>query len=122
MTLLQETKKKDPYEDILQAVKSLAKNPKLHKAHKNPSISKVLSLTEDDITTVWEEFQFAISKQEMYSRDSPAIQPVLDNMRKLSIVGENRELKHFFSRINERVFIYIFDSAQEWSRRRVGRS
>merc|ERR1719232_552809 len=59
----------------------------LHKAHKNPSISKVLSLTEDDITTVWEEFQFAISKQEMYSRDSPAIQPVLDNMRKLSIVG-----------------------------------
>ena len=119
---MQETKKKDPYEDILQAVKSLAKNPKLHKAHKNPSISKVLSLTEDDITTVWEEFQFAISKQEMYSRDSPAIQPVLDNMRKLSIVGENRELKHFFSRINERVFIYIFDSAQEWSRRRVGHS
>ena len=104
---MQETKKKDPYEDILQAVKSLAKNPKLHKAHKNPSISKVLSLTEDDITTVWEEFQFAISKQEMYSRDSPAIQPVLDNMRKLSIVGENRELKHFFFEINEKASFYI---------------
>ena len=86
---MQETKQKDPYEDILRAIKSLAKNPKLHKSQKNPSISKVLSLTEDDITTVWEEFQFAISKREMYSRDSSAIQPVLDSMRKLPIVGEN---------------------------------
>ena len=85
---MQENKQKDPYEDIVRVLKSLAKNPKLHKAHKNPSISKVLSLPEDDITTVWEEFQFGISKREMYSRDSSAIQPVLDSMRKLPIIGE----------------------------------
>jgi len=83
----EENKQKDPYEDIARVLKSLAKNPKLHKAHKNPSISKVLSLTEDDITTVWEEFQFGISKREMYSRDSSAIQPVMDSMRTLPIVG-----------------------------------
>ena len=76
------------YKDIVSVIKSLAKNPKLHKAHKNPSISKVLSLTPEDITTVWEEFQFGISRREMYSRDSTAIPPVLDSMRKLPIVGE----------------------------------
>ena len=69
-------------------MKSLTRNPKLHKVSKNPSISKVLSLKEDDITTVWDEFQFGISKREMYSRDSSAIQPVLDSMRKLPIIGE----------------------------------
>ena len=96
---MQETKQKDPYEDILRAIKSLAKNPKLHKSHKNPSISKVLSLTEDDITTVWEEFQFGISKREMYSRDSSAIQPVMDSMRTLPIVGENVNYIHFYNGI-----------------------
>ena len=65
---------------------SAATNPKLS-VYKNPSASDLLSLTDDDIKTVWEKFQFGISKREMYSINSPNIQPVLDQMRSLPIAG-----------------------------------
>jgi len=56
--------------------------------YKNPSVTEILSLTDEDVSTVWEKFQFGISKREMYGIYSKVVQPVLDNMRELPIVGK----------------------------------
>ena len=64
-------------------------NPKLA-VYKNPSVTDILSLTDEDVGTVWEKFQFGISKREMYDLHSVTVQPVLDKMRNLPIVGKYR--------------------------------
>jgi len=77
---------KDAFADLESVLKLLSVNPK-HAVYKNPSVTDILSLTEEDVGTVWEKFQFGISKREMYNIKSATVQPVLDKMRNLPIVG-----------------------------------
>ena len=84
----QKVEPKDPYEDLVRISKSFSNtNPKLVPVPQNPSISELLTLSDADVATAWEKFQFSISKREMYSENSEHIQPVLDLMRQLPIVG-----------------------------------
>ena len=78
---------KDLFEDLQLILKKFPVNPKLS-VYKNPSVTEILSLTDEDVSTVWEKFQFGISKREMYGIYSKVVQPVLDNMRELPIVGK----------------------------------
>ena len=85
--MLQRSDRKDPYDDLSQVIKLMRLNSKHLNTEKNPSISDLLSLSASDVSTVWEKFQFSISKREMYDERSTNVQPVLDQMRRLPIVG-----------------------------------
>jgi len=82
----EEVTKKDAFTDLEKVMKTMSINPKLA-VYKNPSVTDILSLTDEDVGTVWEKFQFGISKREMYDLHSVTVQPVLDKMRNLPIVG-----------------------------------
>jgi len=82
----QDKVQKDSFEDLQLVLKKFPVNPKLS-VYKNPSVTEILSLTDEDVSTVWEKFQFGISKREMYGIYSKVVQPVLDNMRELPIVA-----------------------------------
>ena len=90
---VQENVEKDLFEDLARVLKTIKSSPKFQSAKRSPSVLELLSLEAKDVDSVWERFQFSITKAEMYSRDSPDIQPVLDSMRSLPIVG-----KFWFSR------------------------
>jgi len=79
-----ETVEKESFDDLVSVVKTI---PKLHPDVKNPSISEMLDMTEDELLSVWDRFQFSISKREMYQDDPELINQVLKNMRELPIVG-----------------------------------
>ena len=82
---------KDAFADLESVLKLLSVNPK-HAVYKNPSVTDILSLTEEDVGNVWEKFQFGISKREMYNIKSATVQPVLDKMRNLPIVGKKKQI------------------------------
>ena len=85
---MQENVEKDLFEDLARVLKTIKSSPKFQSAKRSPSVLELLSLEAKDVGSVWERFQFSITKAEMYSRDSPDIQPVLDSMRSLPIVGK----------------------------------
>ena len=55
----------------------------------NPTIGEVVSLEEEENSSVWKKFQYGISKEEMYPLKAPAITEVVDTMRQLPIVGKS---------------------------------
>ena len=85
---MQENVEKDLFEDLARVLKTIKSSPKFQSAKRSPSVLELLSLEAKDVGSVWERFQFSITKAEMYRRDSPDIQPVLDSMRSLPIVGK----------------------------------
>ena len=85
---MQENVEKDLFEDLARVLKTIKSSPKFQSAKRSPSVLELLSLEAKDVGSVWERFQFSITKAEMYSRDSSDIQPVLDSMRSLPIVGK----------------------------------
>ena len=54
----------------------------------NPTIGEVISINEE-ISTVWDRFQYGISKEEMYPDQSATITEVVDTMRQLPVVGKD---------------------------------
>ena len=54
----------------------------------NPTIGEVVSSNEE-MTSVWDMFQYGISKEEMYPDQAPIITEVVDSMRQLPIVGKD---------------------------------
>ena len=63
--------------------------PKKRPVLPNPSITEILGVSEDDVLSVWDRFQFSISQREMYSENSEPINEILSNMKNLPIVGRN---------------------------------
>ena len=63
--------------------------PKKRPVLPNPSITEILEVSEDDVLSVWDKFQFSISQREMYSENSEPINEILANMKNLPIVGRN---------------------------------
>lgn len=63
--------------------------PKKRPVLPNPSITEILEVSEDDVLSVWDRFQFSISQREMYSENSEPINEILANMKNLPIVGRN---------------------------------
>ena len=56
-------------------------------ASPNPSITDILEISPDDILSVWDKFQFSISKREMYSERPGVTRELLEEMKRLPIVG-----------------------------------
>ena len=63
--------------------------PKKRSVLPNPSITEILEVSEDDVLSVWDRFQFSISQREMYSENSEPINEILANMKNLPIVGRD---------------------------------
>ena len=74
----------DSYEDLVFIMKSI---PKRRLRPENPSVTDLLGLSEEDLGSVWDRFQFSISKRNIYSENSGDISQLLDNMKTLPIVG-----------------------------------
>ena len=53
----------------------------------NPTIGEVVSISEAEMTSVWDRFKYGISREEMYPEKAPAITEVVDTMRQMPIVG-----------------------------------
>ena len=62
--------------------------PKKRPVLPNPSITEIPEVSEDDVLSVWDRFQFSISQREMYSENSEDIDQLLENMNTLPIVGK----------------------------------
>ena len=75
---------RESYDDLVSIMKSI---PKLRQRSENPSIKDVLGLSQEDLGSVWDRFQFSISKRSIYSENSEDISQLLDNMKTLPIVG-----------------------------------
>ena len=73
--------------------------PRIPPVLKDPSVSELLDMTEEDTQSVWDRFQYSISKREMYKDDPELINDVLTSMRELPIVGKSMEgssvISHF---------------------------
>ena len=54
----------------------------------NPTLGEVISINEE-ISSVWDRFQYGISKEEMYPYQSATITKVVDTMRQLPVVGKD---------------------------------
>ena len=54
----------------------------------NPTIGEVIAINEE-LSSVWDRFQYGISKEEMYPDQSATITEVLETMRQLPIVGKD---------------------------------
>ena len=76
---------KDTFADLVLMLKSIPKleNPRLE----NPSVTELLGLSEEDLGSVWDRFQFSISKRNIYSQNSGDISQLLKKMQTLPIVG-----------------------------------
>ena len=74
----------DSYDDLLSIMKSI---PERRPSPENPSVTDLLGLSEEDLGSVWDRFQFSISKRSIYSENSEDISQLLDNMKTLPIVG-----------------------------------
>jgi len=83
---------KDEFNDISQILIKIAqrhnRNWKGSKPmnKENPTIGDVLEMDEA-VTTVWDRFQYGISREEMYPDQAVIVSEVLDTMRQLPIVG-----------------------------------
>ena len=55
----------------------------------NPTIGEVVSISEAEMTSVWDRFKYGISREEMYADKAPAITEVVDTMRQMPIVGRD---------------------------------
>jgi len=53
----------------------------------NPTLAEVMSVSEDKLNSVWEKFQYGISREEMYPEQSLAVTAVLETIRQLPIIG-----------------------------------
>jgi len=88
----QETK--DVFNDIAQTMIKIAQRHNRHwKGSKsergkkeNPTIGEVTGLTEE-LVTVWDRFQYGISKEEMYPDQASTVSALLDTMRTLPVIG-----------------------------------
>ena len=84
------------YSDISQILMRIAQKHKRNwKGSKsdrvkndNPTIGEVVSSNEE-MTSVWDRFQYGISKEEMYPDQAPMITELVDSMRQLPIVGKD---------------------------------
>ena len=76
---------KDTFADLVLMLKSLPKleTPRLE----NPSVTELLGLSEEDLGSVWDRFQFSISKRNIYSHNSEDISQLLEKMQTLPIIG-----------------------------------
>ena len=76
---------KDTFADLVLMLKSSHKleNPRLE----NPSVTELLGLSEEDLGSVWDRFQFSISKRNIYSHNSGDISQLLEKMQTLPIIG-----------------------------------
>ena len=54
----------DSYDDLVFIMKSF---PKLPPPPENPSVTDLLGLSEEDLASVWDRFQFSIAKRNIYS-------------------------------------------------------
>ena len=82
--LRKEGVERESYDDLVSIMKSI---PKLRQRSENPSIKDVLGLSQEDLGSVWDRFQFSISKRHIYSKNSEDIEQLLNNMKTLPIVG-----------------------------------
>jgi len=89
----EDEKSKEPKDEFNDVVKFLMKVARKDKRSwtaskpSNPTIGEVVSLEEEENSSVWKKFQYGISKEEMYPLKAPAITEVVDTMRQLPIVG-----------------------------------
>ena len=57
-------------------------------AKENPTLADVMSVPEERLNSVWDKFQYGISREEMYPEQSHAVTAVLETIRQLPIVGK----------------------------------
>ena len=50
---------------------------------------------KEELSSVWDRFQYGISKEEMYPDQAPIITEVVDSMRQLTIVGKDTQTNTF---------------------------
>ena len=94
MFCLQESK--EEFSDISQILIKIAQKHNRHgKGSKsdrvkndNPTIGEVVSLSNEEMTSVWDRFKYGISKEEMFPDQAHIITEVVDSMRELPIVGK----------------------------------
>ena len=87
---------KDEFNDISQILIKIAQKHNRHlkgskserEERENPTIGEVISINEE-ISSVWDRFQYGISKEEMYPDQSATITEVVDTMRQLPVVGKD---------------------------------
>ena len=53
----------------------------------NPTLADVMSVPEERLNSVWDKFQYGISREEMYPEESFEVTAVLESIRQLPIVG-----------------------------------
>ena len=75
---------RETFSDLVNIIKSL---PKLRPPSENPSVTDLLGLSEEELGSVWDRFQFSIAKRNVYSENSGDIKLLLDNMKTLPVVG-----------------------------------
>ena len=91
--MLQESQ--DDFHDISQTLIKIAQlyNSKWKvlepPVKENPTLAEVMSVSEDKLNSVWDKFQYGISREEMYPEQSLAVTAVLETIRQLPIIGEN---------------------------------
>ena len=87
---------KDEFNDISQILIKIAQKHNRHwkgsksnrATNDNPTIGEVVLMNEE-FSSVWDKFQYGISKEEMYPDQAPIITEVVDSMRELPIVGKD---------------------------------
>jgi len=83
----------DEFHDISQTLIKIAQlyNSKWKilepSAKENPTLADVMSVPEERLNSVWDKFQYGISREEMYPEQSHAVTAVLETIRQLPIVG-----------------------------------
>jgi len=83
---------KDLFNDISQILIKIAQRHNRHwrgskaVAKENPTMGEVMEM-KDELVTVWDRFQYGISKEEMYPDQGLIVSDILDTMRQLPIVG-----------------------------------
>ena len=91
--MLQESR--DDFHDISQTLIKIAQlyNSKWKvlepPVKENPTLAEVMSVREEKLNSVWDKFQYGISREEMYPEQSLAVTGVLETIRQLPIGGEN---------------------------------
>ena len=87
---------KDLFNDISQILIKIAQRHNRHwrgskaVAKENPTIGEVMEM-RDELVTVWDRFQYGISKEEMYPDQGLIVSDILDTMRQLPIVGKHQK-------------------------------
>lgn len=91
---------RDDFEDIRKAIIKISQKQSLaemisqlgssgsrKKVLPKQTIMDLASVDEEDLTTVWERFQYSISREEMYADPDTHVTDVLERMQQLPIVG-----------------------------------